>query len=194
MKLCVDCISSIGAIPLDLKDVYFASGVSGKAIKSYTGISFVFHNHIVKINEAVPAYMDIGMYEENESIPYSQSWNLIYALQEALKRFEDEKAFVKIKETYDYVEEVITDMGLKLVSPKEHAAPIILTIVLSEDYSSKVVGDTLALQGYIVHYESSYLQKNNWIQIACLNHYKERDMKRVLNCLQMCLFQSGVHI
>lgn len=194
IKLCVDCISSIGAIPLDLKDVYFASGVSGKAIKSYTGISFVFYNHIVKINEAVPAYMDIGMYEENESIPYSQSWNLIYALQEALKRFEDEKVFVKIKETYEYVEEVITDMGLKLVSPKEHAAPIILTIVLSEDHSSKVVGDALALQGYIVHYESSYLQKNNWIQIACLNHYKERDMKRMLNCLQMCLFQSGVHI
>ena len=31
------------------------------------------------------------MYEENESIPYSHSWNLIYALQEALKRFENEK-------------------------------------------------------------------------------------------------------
>ena len=39
------------------------------------------------------------MYEENESIPYSQSWNLIYALQEALKRFEDEKAFVKLRHT-----------------------------------------------------------------------------------------------
>ncbi|PFN82120.1 GNAT family N-acetyltransferase [Bacillus thuringiensis] len=194
IKLCVDCISSIGAIPLDLKDVYFASGVSGKAIKSYTGISFVFHNHIVKINEAVPAYMDIGMYEENESIPYSQSWNLIYALQEALKRFEDEKVYVKIKETYDYMEEAITSIGLKLVSPKEHAAKIIFTIQLSEGQSSKTVGDALALQGYIVHYESAYLQKNNWIQIACLNHYKERDMKRMLNCLQMCLFQSGVHI
>ncbi|MED2980510.1 aminotransferase class V-fold PLP-dependent enzyme [Bacillus thuringiensis] len=194
IKLCVDCISSIGAISLDLKDVYFASGVSGKAIRSYTGISFVFHNHIIQINEAVPAYMDIGMYEENKSIPYSQSWNLIYALQEALKRFEDETAFVKIKETYDYVEEAITSMGLKLVSPKEHAAKIILTIQLSEGQSSKTVGDALALQGYIVHYESAYLQKNNWIQIACLNHYKERDMKRILNCLQMCLFQSGVHI
>ena len=42
MKLCVDCISSIGAIPIDLKDVYFASGVSGKAMKSFTGLSFVF--------------------------------------------------------------------------------------------------------------------------------------------------------
>ncbi|MBJ8054641.1 aminotransferase class V-fold PLP-dependent enzyme [Bacillus cereus] len=190
VKLCVDCISSIGAISIDLKDVYFASGVSGKAIKSYTGLSFVFHNHIVKINETVPAYMDIGMYEINESIPYSHSWNLIYALQEALKRFEDETAFIKIKETYAYIEQAITTMDLKLVSPKEHAAPIILTVQLNEGHSSKAVGDALALQGYIVHYESSYLQKNNWIQIACLNHYKERDMKRMLNCLQMCVLKK----
>lgn len=194
MKLCVDCISSIGAIPIDLKNIYFASGVSGKAIKSFTGLSFVFYNHNVKVNETLPAYMDVGMYEENESIPYSHSWNLIYALQEALKRFEDETAFVKIKETYDYMEEAITSIGLNLVSPKEHAAPIILTIQLDEDQSSKTVGDALALQGYIIHYESAYLQKNNWIQIACLNDYKERDMKRMLNCLQMCVLQSGVHI
>ncbi|TKH08236.1 aminotransferase class V-fold PLP-dependent enzyme, partial [Bacillus wiedmannii] len=194
VKLCVDCISSIGAIPIDLKDVYFASGVSGKAIKSFTGLSFVFYNHNVKVNKTLPAYMDVGMYEENESIPYSHSWNLIYALQEALKRFEDAKAFEKINETYAYIEQAITNMGLNLVSPKEHAAPIIVTIQLNENQSSKVIGDALALQGYIVHYESSYLQKNNWIQIACLNDYKERDTKRMLNCLQMCILQSGVHI
>ncbi|MGG1152943.1 aminotransferase class V-fold PLP-dependent enzyme [Bacillus wiedmannii] len=194
MKLCVDCISSIGAIPIDLKGVYFASGVSGKAIKSFTGLSFVFYNHNVKVNEKLPAYMDIGMYEENESIPYSHSWNLIYALQEALKRFEDAKVFEKINETYAYIEQAITNMGLNLVSPKEHAAPIIVTIQLNENQSSKEIGDALALQGYIVHYESSYLQKNNWIQIACLNDYKERDTKRMLNCLQMCVLQSGVHI
>ncbi|EJS67622.1 aminotransferase class V-fold PLP-dependent enzyme [Bacillus wiedmannii] len=194
VKLCVDCISSIGAIPIDLKGVYFASGVSGKAIKSFTGLSFVFYNHNVKVNEALPAYMDIGMYEENDSIPYSHSWNLIYALQEALKRFEDAKAFEKINETYAYIEQTITNMGLNLVSPKEHAASVILTIQLSEGLSSKAVGDMLALQGYIVHYESAYLQKNNWIQIACLNHYKERDMKRMLNCLHICTVNNSVHI
>ncbi|MCU5375974.1 aminotransferase class V-fold PLP-dependent enzyme [Bacillus cereus] len=194
VKLCVDCISSIGAIPIDLKDVYFASGVSGKAIKSFTGLSFVFYNHNVKVNETLPAYMDIGMYEENDSIPYSHSWNLMYALQEALKRFDDEMAFEKIKETYAYIEQAVTTMGLKLVSPKEHAAPIILTIQLNKGLSSKAVGDALALQGYIIHYESAYLQKNNWIQIACLNHYKERDLKRMLNCLHMCTVKNSLHI
>ena len=34
-------------------------------------------------------------------------------------------------------------MGLKLVSPKEHAAKIIFTIQLSEGQSSKTVGDAL---------------------------------------------------
>lgn len=53
------------------------------------------------------------MYEENESIPYSHSWNLIYALQEALKRLEDEEAFEKIKEAYAYIEQAINTMGLK---------------------------------------------------------------------------------
>lgn len=194
VKLCVDCISSIGAIPIDLNDVYFASGVSGKAIKSFTGLSFVFHNHNVKVNETLPAYIDIGMYEENESIPYSHSWNLMYALQEALKRFDDEMTFEKIKEAYAYIEQAIATMGLKLVSPKEYAAPIILTIQLNKGLSSKALGDALALQGYIIHYESAYLQKNNCIQIACLNHYKERDMKRMLSCLQLCVLQSEVHI
>ncbi|PQZ52399.1 GNAT family N-acetyltransferase [Bacillus sp. MYb209] len=194
IKLCVDCISSIGATPIDLKNVYFASGVSGKAMKSYSGLSFIFHNHFIKVNEKIPAYMDIGMYEENGSIPYSHSWNLISALQESLKGFDEENAYVKIKETYAFLEQAIIDMGLKLVSLKEHAAQIVLTIQLNEGQSSKAAGDALALQGYIVHYESAYLQKNNWIQIACLNHYKERDMKRMLNCLQMCVLKKELQI
>ncbi|MEN1936142.1 aminotransferase class V-fold PLP-dependent enzyme [Paenibacillus sp. 102] len=192
IKLCVDCISSIGAIQFSLEDVYFASGVSGKAIGAYTGLSFVFYNHIVNANETLPTYMDIGMYEESGSVPYSQSWNLIYALQEALKKFEDEAEYEKIYQTYAFIEETVTNMGLQLVSPKEHASSIILTIALDKELSSKEIGDSLALQGFIIHYESSYLQQNNWIQIACLNQYKEREMKRMLDCLRMYVEQ--VHV
>ncbi|HEK9102636.1 aminotransferase class V-fold PLP-dependent enzyme [Bacillus cereus] len=192
IKLCVDCISSIGAIQFSLEDVYFASGVSGKAIGAYTGLSFVFYNHIVNANETLPTYMDIGMYAENGSVPYSQSWNLIYALQEALKKFEDEAEYKKIYQTYAFLEEAVTNMGLQLVSPKEHASSIILTIALDKELSSKEIGDSLALQGFIIHYKSSYLQQNNWIQIACLNQYKEREMKRMLDCLRMYVEQLHV--
>lgn len=192
IKLCVDCISSIGAISFSLEEVYFASGVSGKAIGAYTGLSFVFYNHIVQGNETLPTYMDIGMYEESGSVPYSQSWNLIYALQEALKKFEDEAEYEKIYQTYAFIEEAVMNMGLQLVSPKKYASSIILTIALDKELSSKEIGDSLALQGFIIHYESTYLQQNNWIQIACLHHYKEREVKRMLDCLRMQIEQ--VHV
>ncbi|EEM16948.1 Acetyltransferase, GNAT [Bacillus pseudomycoides DSM 12442] len=136
--------------------------------------------------------MDIGMYTENRSVPYSQSWNLICALQEALKNLEDENKFKKIYKMYTFIEAAVTNMELQLVSQKKYASSIILTIALDKELSSKEIGDSLALQGFIIHYESNYLQQNNWIQIACLNHYKEREMKRMLDCLQMQIEQ--VHV
>ncbi|OOR49388.1 GNAT family acetyltransferase [Bacillus pseudomycoides] len=132
------------------------------------------------------------MYTENRSVPYSQSWNLICALQEALKNLEDENKFKKIYKMYTFIEAAVTNMELQLVSQKKYASSIILTIALDKELSSKEIGDSLALQGFIIHYESNYLQQNNWIQIACLNHYKEREMKRMLDCLQMQIEQ--VHV
>src|ERR1051325_10928701 len=45
VKLCLDCISSIGTLPVDLDGVYLASCSSGKGLRAYPGISMVFHHH-----------------------------------------------------------------------------------------------------------------------------------------------------
>jgi len=42
VKLCLDCISSIGTIPVDLTGVYLASCASGKGLRAYPGLSMVF--------------------------------------------------------------------------------------------------------------------------------------------------------
>lgn len=185
IKLCVDCMNSIGVLPICLKDVYFASGVSGKTIGPYTGLSFLFYNHTIKPNKALTEYMDIGMYELSNSTLDSNTWDAIHALKEALKTFENEQVYQKIRETYEFVEREIINIGLQIVIPREHASAIMITIALPKWLSSKMVRDALALQGFIVHYEASFLQKNNRIQIACLHQYKERDLKSMLNCLQM---------
>ncbi|ENQ3106479.1 hypothetical protein ACEOWJ_002507 [Bacillus cereus] len=44
-----------------------------------------------------------------------------------------------------------------------------------------------ALQGYVLHYESAYLQERNWIQIACMNHYKVREIRSMLQYFKRCL-------
>ena len=45
VKLCVDCISSIGTTPVNLEGVYFASCASGKGLRSFPGLGMVFYNH-----------------------------------------------------------------------------------------------------------------------------------------------------
>ncbi|OUB06462.1 GNAT family N-acetyltransferase [Bacillus thuringiensis serovar yunnanensis] len=193
VKVCVDCISSIGAISLDLQGVYLASGVSGKAIGSYTGLAFVFHNHSIFPSEDIPSYLDVGRYFITNSIPYTQSWNLLFALQEALKKYDDFTRYENIKKCYVYTEKKLHEMGLKIVAPKEHASFLILTVGLGDTYCSETVGDSLALQGYILHYKSAYLREKNWMQIACFNPYKERELKMMLSSLACILKEMNMN-
>ncbi|WP_227001804.1 aminotransferase class V-fold PLP-dependent enzyme [Virgibacillus necropolis] len=82
--LCIDGCSSVGVIPVDLKDVYLASTVSGKGLASYPGIAIVFHHEGILPNEQIPSYLDIGKYQASNSVPYTHSSNGLLALQKAL--------------------------------------------------------------------------------------------------------------
>jgi len=62
VKICLDAISSLGSFSVNLSEVYLASGVSGKAISSYSGLSFVFHQEDVEDDPSIPAYLDLGNY------------------------------------------------------------------------------------------------------------------------------------
>src|SRR5262249_10573459 len=44
VKLCLDAISSIGTVPVDLSGVHLASCSSGKGLRAYPGISMVFYD------------------------------------------------------------------------------------------------------------------------------------------------------
>src|SRR5258708_23388679 len=59
VRLCLDCVSSLGAIPVDLDGVWMASGVSGKALGSYAGVAMVFASEIPSGRPA-PTYLDLG--------------------------------------------------------------------------------------------------------------------------------------
>src|SRR5215471_17561160 len=60
VKLCLDCISSIGTTPVDLTGVYLASCASGKGLRSYPGIGMVFYHHDPIPSARLPRYLDLG--------------------------------------------------------------------------------------------------------------------------------------
>lgn len=191
IKLAVDGVSALGTVPFSLAGVAYASGVSGKALLSYTGLSFVFLDEEVQKSDQLLRYLDLGTYVEAGGIPYTQSSNLVSALDTALERYEDpEGAFMIIAERARKVRTAVTQAGLNILAQEENASPAIITITINNDVSAMNLGDTLYLNGFTVHYESAYLRKRNWLQISCVNDVNDKELNAMLRLLHL-LVQAG---
>ena len=185
VKLAIDCISSIGTISIDLNGIAFASGVSGKALSSYTGLSFVFHEEHVEPSTRIPRYIDLGSYAAASGLPYSQSSNLLNALHAALEKYESPvRVYEQIQKRYDEIRTGLERAGLTILSEKGNSSPTVMTVLLPFTINAKQLGDDMYLNGFSLHYESSYLQKKNWIQISCINDINEKDFQKMLETLE----------
>jgi aspartate aminotransferase-like enzyme len=189
LKLCLDCISSIGTVPVDLRGVYFASCVSGKALASYPGLSMVFYNHdLLPSPKTLPRYLDLGYYAEQSGIPFTHSSNLVYALQTALRRIDWNQKYEQIAQVSVWLRARLRELGLQIVAPDAHAAPAVFSIALPREISSKQVGMELKKAGYLLSYNSGYLLQRNWIQICLMGEWSRETLEALPGLLaELCL-------
>ncbi|WP_164668691.1 aminotransferase class V-fold PLP-dependent enzyme [Virgibacillus doumboii] len=181
-KLCVDACSSVGVVPVDLKDVYLASTVSGKGLGAYPGLGIVFHQEQILPNNEIPRYLDLGQYSKTDSIPYTHSSNLISALHEAVKRVDLEKK----KNVASTVRQMLTGANFTVLGNEDYS-PGIMSIQLPDYVSSKDIGDKLKEKGIIISYESDYLLKRNWIQLALMGDHTLTEFQKALTNLQQTI-------
>ena len=178
VKLCLDCISSIGTVAVDLTGVYLASCVSGKALASFPGLSMVFYSHdLASAPKALPRYIDLGYYAAQSGMPFTQSSNLVYALQTALTRIDWPEKYGQIAEVGAWLRQRLLEVGLQIVAPEAHAAPAVVTIALPSDISSKTIGGLLKKAGTLLSYNSGYLLQRNWIQICLMGEWPREHLE-----------------
>ncbi len=116
IHLCLDCISSVGSVSVDLGDVYLASAVSGKGFCSYSGLSMVFYNHVVKSSDKkLPRYLDLGTYAENGGVPFTILSNLVGALNTSLKTGDIKKKCEQNRVVSAWLRNEICAMGLPIL-------------------------------------------------------------------------------
>ncbi len=187
--LCMDCVSSIGALPFDLKGVFLASGVSGKALCSYPGLSFVFYNHVLS-DQGLPRYMDLNLYSKSEGVPFTHSSNFIYALQEALRLTLSKDLFINSKFAAR-LRGSLRALSIKVVAADECAAPNVITFEFPGHLSSEVVGKRLEDEGYLLSYRSAYLLKRNWLQICLMGEYDDRVIDSFPPVLSRCYRENS---
>jgi aspartate aminotransferase-like enzyme/predicted N-acetyltransferase YhbS len=174
-RLCLDCISSIATVPVDLTGVHLASGVSGKGIGSLAGISMVFHQTAIPQSE-LPRYLDLGCYGQEDGVPYTVCSNLIVALRAALDRHHPEDRFPRIAELASCLRAGLREQGLSIVAPDAHASPAVTTIALPPEAPSTRVGRELERRGYELSYLSGYLIERNWIQVCLMGEHTCEDL------------------
>ncbi|MDA8223024.1 aminotransferase class V-fold PLP-dependent enzyme [Desulfosporosinus sp.] len=183
--LCLDCVSSIGALSIDLKGVFLASGVSGKALCSYPGLSFVFYNHTLS-GQGLPRYMDLELYSKSEGVPFTHSSNFIYALQNALNLTLSRDFSINAKFA-EGLRRQLRALGIKVIAAEEYASPNVISFELPRDFSSETIGARLENEGYYLSYRSSYLLKRNWLQVCLMGEYDQRDIEAFPSILASCL-------
>jgi aspartate aminotransferase-like enzyme len=191
-RLCLDCISSIGTASVDLTGVYLASCSSGKGLRSYPGISMIFHHHEVRPQpERVPRYLDLGFYGQQQGVPYTFSSNLLHALHAAIKHVDWEKRFADIATLSTMLRAKLVELGLELIGGEAATLPAVVTIALPSEMNSVKVGELVQESGYLLSYNSEYLRRKNWIQICLMGECTSEKVVSLLNALNRVCFRRA---
>jgi aspartate aminotransferase-like enzyme len=193
VKLCLDCISSIGTIPVNLGGVYLATCASGKGLRSYPGISMVYHGHELKsAPDRLPRYLDLGYYIEQQGIPFTFSSNLLHALHAAVRRVDWTKRFADIADWSAHAKSRLTELGAKIVGAEAVRSPAVITLALPKEMDSGKLGDAMQEAGYLLSYNSDYLRRRNWVQICFMGECTQEKVVSLMNALNRSSFKRRV--
>ncbi len=186
--LCLDCISSIGNVEVDLKNVYLTSCVSGKALESFCGISMVFYNHeLQQSSKMLPRFLDLKNYADHDGVPFTMSSNLIDALYTAVRKMKLKQKMINVERASKLMRKTLTDMGHRLLLRHEDSLNAVITVQLDKSLNSEQAAMKLKEQGILVSYGSNYLLERNWIQFCLMTDFTLEEIENVIEIMKCVL-------
>jgi aspartate aminotransferase-like enzyme len=191
VKVCVDAMSAIGNIPLELNGISIATCSSGKGLASFAGVAIVFTDSILEPHPAIPTYIDLGHYFHSNGIPFTISSNLIMALNKAVDYSLQPGRTKKIAELSKLLlEKILKVDGVKLIN-KDYQFSTHITTIVPEGISSVVLGDMIKAAGVETSYNSGYLKERNQLQISIMGEHSEQDIEKFVTELKAALQKAG---
>lgn len=192
-RLCVDVVSSIGVVPVDLSAIYLASGSGNKGLCSLPGLALVFRNHqLDRSASLLPRYLDLSCYSDAQGVPYTISSNLVYALRAAIEGLDLQNRVFALHRLVASLRAGLRKLGFQIVCDDRCSSPAVTTVALPTSVSSERVGTFLASQGVFVSFNSAYLRTRNWIQFCLMGEQCDTGIDRVLKCMSTNLHQVSV--
>jgi aspartate aminotransferase-like enzyme len=193
-RVCMDCVSSLGTVPVNLSGVYLATGASGKAIGSYAGIAFVFAdpNELSHIDpESVPTYFDLLSTLNTVGPRFTVPSPLIRALDVALEQFADEpkriRRFAEIASQMSTIRQALIRNGLKPLASETVSSPAMVTFAPPDGKSAKEFVCSLMEHGFQIAGQSGYLAERGLVQVAVMGALSNEQIDRFVSHLDRTL-------
>lgn len=164
IKLCVDCISSFGAIPFSMENCWLATATSGKAVGTMSGIAVVFANHEITEDPSLPNYLDLGKYQRD--IPFTLPYSLLKSFGIALKQYPER--YQLLQERFETTKQEISAWPLMA-----EGFPTAISVKAAERFET--FPQDAHLSGYELHAQSGYLRQRSIFQISCIQPSFEKD-------------------
>lgn len=189
--LCVDAISSIGCVPLDLSAACLASGASGKGLGALPGVAFVLSRRSPALSAEIPKYLDLGHYRHRELVPFTFSSNLVEALKAGAARTLKRPRQAEAKKAGDRIRAFLRARGVPLAGDGCVVAEHIITLSPGAAFSSKRLGEFLEKKGILTHYRNPYLLQRNWLQIALMGNVPPAGAEKLIAAMDSFLRGGG---
>ncbi|HET9426351.1 MAG TPA: GNAT family N-acetyltransferase [Gemmatimonadaceae bacterium] len=186
IRLCADCVSSLGLVPVDLKDVHLATAVSGKALGSAAGLAIVFHRDEPVSSPRVPRYLDLSLYTAR-AVPFTLPSAPVFALRVATELTLRRRGADPLAENTAWLRERLDALGFHSLAAPDVACPGMLTLVPPTGASAQGLGDALAAMGMSLSYHSDYLRERNWIQVALMGRCPREKVSALLDAMERIL-------
>ena len=177
IPLAADCVSSLGAVPIP-RGLWMASGVSGKALGSYSGLSFVFASEDAldrTVHGSFPATFDVRSAVLCSGPRFTVPSPLLFALDAALGRLD----LPGHKGKGTLVRTGLRSLGITPLADEQHAAPCVTTFTPPD---AQFLDRCRAL-GFEPGCGGSYLRGRGWAQIATMGNIQTADLQRLFTGL-----------
>lgn len=185
LRICVDCISSLGAIPVDLRGVHLATGTSGKGLGAFPGLALVFHDYTPNSEPArLPSYIDLGHWAAHASSPHTHSSNLVAALAAGVRQVTPAR-LQRIDENGRWLRGALLARGFSLLAPETVSCVAGITFSPDETSSAAQLGEELERRGFLLNFRSGHLRSRNLIQLSLLGDPPRADLERFLHAVHV---------
>ncbi len=188
--ICLDCVSSLGALPVDLQGVMMATGTSGKSLGAKAGLSMVFvdPDDLLDVQAArVPNYLDLRATLLIDGPRFTCSSQDLLALDAALEDYTSPEASKQRFDHYEalagYVRQRLRQIGLPAMVDGVDAAPVVITIQPPQGVDAMELVNISRQWGYLIGGESGYLREKNWIQLSTMGDLTRDDCEGWLSSL-----------